>query len=128
MQVIPNLASPALAPPTTTASPQPIPVSTAATHDAIQPISQSFEIPAKADPQSVVQAQIEDTEILPDIEAQTAAAREADRQAEAAARTKSIMGLLPADPSEVTKLMSALAAATSAEAIADIKLDVQPVD
>ncbi|MFT6024264.1 MAG: hypothetical protein ACI9PY_002389 [Ascidiaceihabitans sp.] len=90
-------------------------------------IFQNFETPTKANPQSVVQAQIEDAEVKLEAQDKAAAARLSEQHAEAAARTKSIMGMLPADPSEVTKLMSALAAATSAEAIADIKLNAQPV-
>jgi hypothetical protein len=128
MQVIQNLASPTLAQPAQTPSPPSVPKATTPKPEATHVIFKAFEVPTKADPQSVVQAQIEEAETLPDAEADIVAAREAEQQAQAAARTKSIMGMLPADPSEVTKLMSALAAATSAEAIADIKLDAQPVD
>ena len=76
-----------------------------------QGILQNLDDPVKATPQSIVQAQINQT----DEDAQTAAARQ-----------KSILGMMPAAPSEMTKLMSALTAATSAEAIADIKLNARP--
>lgn len=128
MQVNPTMTSPALASPNNPPTQSPVSNIAVVARDMTYTPEKAFEIPTKADPQSVVQAQIEDTETLPDTQAEAAAAREAEQKAEAAARTKSIMGMLPADPSEVTKLMSALAAATSAEAIADIKLDAQPVD
>lgn len=118
MHVIPHMISAPLVPPSAL-----LPISETVAVGNLQksqpPLGESqlqvFRTPVKANPQSVVQAQIKDEEV--------ASSRDTDI---AAARRKSIMGMLPANPSVVTKLMSALAAATSAEAIADIKLDAQP--
>jgi hypothetical protein len=131
MQVVSSMISPAQAVPKT---PQISQQDVALTHappvadQTSKVIFQNFDTPTRATPQSVVQAQIQDMKTQPSIEQNVAGEHALEQQAQAAARRKSIMEMLPTSPTEVTKLMSALAAATSAEAIADIKLDALPAD